>query len=107
MAVTSGGKDRSSKSARDFVEFYKTVKEQGITVVNKDIVKFSQLFEDEITLDTMERGQLVALCRLLELTPMGTNNFLRFQLEMKLRQLKIDDRVIQREGVQNMDVEVG
>ena len=34
MAPTSG-KDRSSKSARDFVEFYNTVKESGITVVNK------------------------------------------------------------------------
>ena len=101
----SSGKSRDSKSARDFVEFYKKVKEQQIPVKNKDIKKFSQLFKDEITLDAMGRGQLVALCRLLELTPFGTDNFLRFQLDMKLRQLKIDDRMISKEGVENMNVE--
>lgn len=95
---------RSSQSARDFVNFYKEVKEKGIAVDNKDIIKFSKLFEDEITLDNMERQQLKALCRLLELTPVGHNNFLRFQLELKLRQLRIDDKVIQKEGLENLDV---
>jgi hypothetical protein len=37
----------------------------------------------------MTRGQLVAICRLLELTPFGTNAFLRFQIEMQLRKLKV------------------
>ena len=32
----------------------------------------------------------MALCRLLELTPIGTNAFLRFQLEMQLRKLKVN-----------------
>jgi LETM1 and EF-hand domain-containing protein 1 len=104
MAPTSHD-DRSSQNARDFVNFYNAVKDKGMQVTNEDIVKFSKLFEDEITLDNMERNQLVALCRLLELTPIGTSNFLRFQLEMKLRQLKSDDRVIQREGLQNLDVQ--
>eukprot|EP00094_Tigriopus_californicus_P013002 TCALIF_12572-PA protein Name:"Similar to LETM1 LETM1 and EF-hand domain-containing protein 1, mitochondrial (Gallus gallus)" AED:0.08 eAED:0.08 QI:0/0/0/0.5/1/1/4/0/871 len=103
MAPTSKN-DRSSQSARDFTEFYQNVKTQGLVIKNEDILKFSKLFEDEITLDNMTRTQLVALCRLLELTPMGTNNFLRLQLEMKLRQLKTDDRVIKREGVDDMDV---
>eukprot|EP00095_Tigriopus_kingsejongensis_P003727 maker-scaffold357_size197762-snap-gene-0.42 protein:Tk03727 transcript:maker-scaffold357_size197762-snap-gene-0.42-mRNA-1 annotation:"paramyosin " len=104
MAPTSRN-DRSSESARDFVEFYQKVKNQGLVIENKDIIKFSKLFEDEITLDNMTRTQLVALCRLLELTPMGTNNFLRLQLEMKLRQLRTDDKVIQREGVDDLDVQ--
>jgi LETM1 and EF-hand domain-containing protein 1 len=103
MAPTSK-KSRTSKSAQDFVEFYKGVKEHKVRPKNEDIVKFSKLFEDEITLDNMTRGQLVALCRLLELTPLGTNNFLKFQLEMKVRQLKTDDRVIQREGLDNLTV---
>jgi hypothetical protein len=47
--------------------------------------------QDEITLDNMTRGQLVAICRLLELTPFGTNAFLRFQIEMQLRKLKVSD----------------
>jgi LETM1 and EF-hand domain-containing protein 1 len=73
-------------------------------VTNKDILKFSKLFEDEITLDNMTRGQLVAICRLLEFTPIGTNAFLRFQIEMQLRKLKADDVIIAKEGVEQMTV---
>lgn len=38
----------------------------------------------------------MALCRLLELQSIGTNNFLRFQLIMKLRAIRADDKVPQR-----------
>lgn len=60
---------------------------------NEEILKFSKLFEDEITLDNMPRPQLIALCKLLELQPLGTNYFLRFQLRMRLRNLLADDKV--------------
>lgn len=56
-------------------------------------MKFSKLFEDEITLDSLSRPQLTALCRVLEIQPIGTNNFLRFHLRMKLRSLAADDKV--------------
>ncbi len=104
MAPKSDSGSRTSQSARDFVKFYQKVKEDGISVTNEDIVRFSHLFEDEITLDNMARSQLIALCRLLEINPIGTSNFLRFQLEMRVRQLKIDDKVIQKEGTDNLDV---
>merc|ERR1719184_102669 len=94
-----------SKSASDFVKFYDKMKSgTAEPVTNKDILKFSKLFEDEITLDNMTRGQLVAICRLLELTPIGTNAFLRFQIEMQLRKLKADDVIIAKEGVEQMTV---
>jgi LETM1 and EF-hand domain-containing protein 1 len=95
---------RRSNSAKDFVDFYNRVKDEGLAITNEEIAKFSPLFEDEITLDNMSRSQLIALCRLLEISPIGTNNLLRFQLEMRVRQLKIDDRVIYKEGVDNLDV---
>jgi len=100
-------KGHRSQSASDFVHFYNSVKKTGAVenqVTNKDILKFSKLFEDEITLDNMTRGQLVAICRLLELTPIGTNSFLRFQIEMQLRKLKADDVIIAKEGVEQMTV---
>jgi len=100
-------KGHRSQSASDFVHFYNSVKKTGAVeneVTNKDIMKFSKLFEDEITLDNMTRGQLVAICRLLELTPIGTNAFLRFQIEMQLRKLKADDVIIAKEGVEQMTV---
>ena len=43
--------DRSSKSARDFVNFYKKIKSKGTAAIDiEEILKFSKLFEDSITL---------------------------------------------------------
>ena len=41
---------------RDFVGFYQDVKSGDKLITNKDILKFSKLFEDEITLDNMTRS---------------------------------------------------
>ena len=76
----------------DFISFLQQAQTSGKPVKNEDIMKYSALFENEITLDNLQRPQLIALCQLLELQPMGTNNFLRFQIRMQLRSLKADDR---------------
>ena len=76
----------------DFITFLQQAQTSGKPVKNEDILKYSALFENEITLDNLQRPQLIALCQLLELQPMGTNNFLRFQIRMQLRSLKADDR---------------
>lgn len=52
----------------------------------------------------MTRKQLAAICQSLEIPTAGTKAFLAFLIEMKLRNLKADDRVIRREGVENMNV---
>ncbi|KAM5312248.1 LETM1 domain-containing protein LETM2, mitochondrial isoform 2-T2 [Glossophaga mutica] len=70
----------------------------------KEIVRFSKLFEDQLTLGHLDRPQLVALCKLLELQPFGTNNLLRFQLLMKLKSIKADDEMIAKEGVSGLTV---
>lgn len=96
------GSGRSSRSAADFVGFYNEVKQSSGILDNDRIMKFAKLFEDDITLDNMDRTQLSAICRLLNLTPIGTSNFLRLQIEMRLRHLKADDRLIQKEGMDRM-----
>ncbi|XP_005058142.1 PREDICTED: LETM1 domain-containing protein LETM2, mitochondrial [Ficedula albicollis] len=70
----------------------------------QEVVRFSKLFEDELTLEHLERPQLVALCKLLELQPLGTNNLLRFQLLLRLRSIKADDEMIAKEGVGGLSV---
>lgn len=55
-------------------------------------------------MDSLSRGQLVALCRVLEVQTLGTNNILRFQLRMKLRNLKADDKLIQKEGINSLNL---
>lgn len=103
MALQSKGESHSNK-AKEFAVFFENIRKTGQEVKNEDILKYSKLFEDEITLDSLSRPQLTALCRLLELQPIGTNNFLRFQLRMQLRRLKADDRMIKGEGINSLTV---
>jgi len=70
------------------------IRTSGAEVTTEEILKFSKLFEDEITLDSLSRPQLLALSRVLEIPAIGTSAMLRFQLRMRLRNLAIDDKVI-------------
>ncbi|KAK7823010.1 hypothetical protein U0070_025827 [Myodes glareolus] len=70
----------------------------------KEIARFSKLFEDQLPLEHLDRPQLVALCKLLELQTFGTNNLLRFQLLMTLKSIKADDEIIATEGVKALSV---
>lgn len=96
--------DRQSEQAKQFAEFFQKIKDPNEFVPSDEIIKFSKQFEDEITLDSLSREQLVALCRVLELQTMATTNILRFQLRMKLRSFRADDRAIAREGVDALDL---
>nr|XP_014686581.1 LETM1 domain-containing protein LETM2, mitochondrial isoform X1 [Equus asinus]XP_014686582.1 LETM1 domain-containing protein LETM2, mitochondrial isoform X1 [Equus asinus]XP_044618244.1 LETM1 domain-containing protein LETM2, mitochondrial isoform X1 [Equus asinus]XP_044618251.1 LETM1 domain-containing protein LETM2, mitochondrial isoform X1 [Equus asinus] len=84
--------------------FYVKQVQTGHKPSTKEIVRFSKLFEDQLTLEHLDRPQLVALCKLLELQSFGTNNLLRFQLLMKLKSIKADDEVIAKEGVSALSV---
>lgn len=103
MAVTAKDKDHSSTAAKEFAEFFDRIRNSNEPISNQDIIKFSKIFEDEITLDSLSRPQLIALCRVLEIKPLGTSNFLVFQLRMKLRSLAADDKMIQQEGVDSLN----
>ncbi|KAF6371948.1 leucine zipper and EF-hand containing transmembrane protein 1 [Rhinolophus ferrumequinum] len=99
-------KNKAAKgsAAKDFSVFFQKIRETGERPSNEEILRFSKLFEDELTLDNLTRPQLVALCKLLELQSIGTNNFLRFQLTMRLRSIKADDKLISEEGVDSLSV---
>lgn len=98
-------KEHNSEEAKDFVLFFNKVRSSGEHATSEEIIKFSKLFEDEITLDSLSRQQLTAICKVLEVGSLGTSNFLRFQLRMKLRSLAADDRVIQREGIDALNTQ--
>lgn len=100
MAVQSP--DHRSEKAKEFVEFFYKVRTTGAVATNEEIMKFSKLFEDEITLDSLSRPQLIALCRVLDVQTLGTTNFLRFLLRMRLRSLTADDKLIEKEGVDSL-----
>lgn len=102
--MTVQHKDHRSEAAKEFSEFFQRLRTSGTHASNEEIIKFSKLFEDEITLDSLNRPQLLALCRVLEANTIGTSNLLRFQLRMKLRSLAADDRMIQKEGIESLNL---
>ncbi|XP_061623594.1 LETM1 domain-containing protein LETM2, mitochondrial [Phyllopteryx taeniolatus] len=104
MARRNKATAQSEDETQRFSTYVQQVRGTGEQPTTKDIVRFSKLFEDELTLEHLERPQLVALCKLLELQPIGTNNLLRFQLMLQLRTIKSDDEMIAAEGVAAMSV---
>lgn len=88
-----------------FAEFMKKIRSKGEQPSNEEIMKYSSLFENELTLDNLTRQQLIALCQILDVSTLGNippNHILRFQLRMKMRNLEADDKVIIKEGVETM-----
>lgn len=97
-------KKEEQSMVEEFSNFLSKVRSDGTVVSNEEILHFSKLFEDEITIDSLSRAQLQALCKVLEIKPIGTDHILRFQLDMKLRQLLVDDKLIVKEGLKTLTV---
>ncbi|KJH44577.1 LETM1-like protein [Dictyocaulus viviparus] len=94
----SNATEPHGSKAVEFAQFIKKVRSEGGYVSNEELFKFSKLFEDELTLDNLSMSQLRSLCRLMSIQPFGSPEILRFQLNLKLRELKTDDMQIAAEG---------
>lgn len=92
-----------SDLAKDFSSFFTRIRTSGDVATSEEIMKFSKLFEDEITLDSLQRPHLIALCKVLNASTIGTSAMLRFNLKMKLRTLAADDKMIAKEGVDSLN----
>ena len=65
----------------------------GESVNNFEITRFAQLFNDELTLDNLERIHLVNLCRFVGIPPFGTDAFLVSRLRAHLARIKVSLRL--------------
>lgn len=107
-ARVDGGEDMHVITVPDFESFIGKVKREEF-VDNRDIMKYAQLFDDKLTLDSLNNQQLTAMCQLLEITVYGspdtptTNNILRWRIRNKVDNLIADDRVIDKEGIEALD----
>ncbi|XP_037410046.1 mitochondrial proton/calcium exchanger protein-like [Triticum dicoccoides] len=99
VKFTRNGENK--QRAEDIEQFIKKVR-TGSYVDNGEILGFAKLFSDELTLDNMSRPRLVNMCKYMGIQPYGTNNYLRFMLRRKLKCIKDDDILIQREGVASL-----
>ncbi|ORY54269.1 LETM1-like protein-domain-containing protein [Leucosporidium creatinivorum] len=87
------------KESEDFKEFFRKVRSTGESPTTDEVVNVSKLFEDDLTLDNLSRPQLVSMCRYMNINAFGTDNFLRYTIRSRMRQIKEDDKVIESEGL--------
>lgn len=90
--------------SKEFVEFFRKVRSTGESPSQEDVIKVCKSFRDDLTLDNLSRPQLVGICRYMNMTSFGTDNFLRYQIRHRMRQIKRDDRAISFEGVDSLSV---
>jgi len=114
ISVTSEkkGTKKPNEKLIEFAGFVSKTKTGTNPPTNGEIMKYSKLFEDEITLENLPYDQLKALCRMMMISPIGLSgfeelqaNFLRIRLRYKLIELKKDDQIIRREGIDNLSSE--
>lgn len=101
LVQTSGASkgDQNTPKVAEFQDFIKRVQESGQPAEAEEITKFSKLFEDQVTLESLDNKQLRMLCQILSLPTVGPNHLLRFQIWMRVRQLKAEDHLLIKEGV--------
>ncbi|KAF2850784.1 LETM1-domain-containing protein [Plenodomus tracheiphilus IPT5] len=88
----------------EFANFFRKVRTTGEKPSPEEIIKVCKIFKDDLTLDNLSRPQLVSICRYMNITSFGTDNFLRYQVRLRMRQIKRDDRSIAYEGVESLSV---
>ncbi|KAG2423597.1 hypothetical protein HXX76_015234 [Chlamydomonas incerta] len=95
---------KGSAQAVTAVELYEFIQKirAGAAVENAEIVRFAQLFNDALTLDNLERVQLVSMAQFVGISPFGTDTYLRNRLRQHLQQIKHDDFEIEHEGLENL-----
>ncbi|XP_053389987.1 mitochondrial proton/calcium exchanger protein-like, partial [Mercenaria mercenaria] len=101
-------KDDTASSVQEFTEFMHKVKSSEVIPTISEILKFSRLFENSLTLDDLSIRQLQGLCKLLGigfLSDIPNVRVLRFQIDTRMRELTVDDKFILRDGIDSLTTE--
>ncbi|GLD93490.1 hypothetical protein PINS_up002082 [Pythium insidiosum] len=101
---TEGVTEERKATAGEVMDFVERA-QRGEPVSAEETLRVATLFNDELMLDNISRPQLVAMCRYMGVQHYGNDNFLRFQLRNRVRQLKKDDQDIIWEGLDSLDKE--
>ncbi|OQR86782.1 LETM1 and EF-hand domain-containing protein 1 [Achlya hypogyna] len=101
---TEGLTEEKRATAKEVMSFIERA-QRGEPLSSEETLRIAYLFNDEVTLDNISRPQLVGMCRYMGVNPYGNDNFLRFQLRMKIRALKKDDQEIIWEGLDSLNKE--
>jgi len=113
-------KQKATTSAKmlDFIKFVKEVRQNGRWITNEDFKKYAPLFQDELTIDKMDRPTLLALCKIFKTNPVRqvtytlhgeftqSTQLIRQVLKRRIHELKGEDQawieLIKRNGIKNV-----
>jgi len=106
ISVFSAEKGKKpNEKLNEFQNFVEKTRTEGNPPSNGEIMKYSKLFEDDLTLESLTPGQLKALCRIMEIATIGPGYFLIFRIRKMLDTLKADDQMIRSEGIDSLSTE--
>ncbi|RUS34742.1 LOW QUALITY PROTEIN: hypothetical protein BC938DRAFT_478778 [Jimgerdemannia flammicorona] len=96
--------EESGKAAKDFSDFFRKLRSSGEQGTTEDILRVAKRFEDELTLDNLSRPQLVSMCRYMGINAFGTDNYLRYQIRNRMKNIQADDKMIAAEGIDSLTI---
>lgn len=122
--MTNKQKAKNSAKMIDFMKFTKEVRAGGRWVTNEDFKKYAPLFQDELTIDRMDRQTVDALCRIFKASPvkraivsgfgnqhaqLQSTQLMRLLLQRRIHNLKFEDKEwvehIKRHGIKSIPEE--
>jgi LETM1 and EF-hand domain-containing protein 1 len=98
----SGLKADNVVKSDEFKEFFRKVRATGEQPSPSDVIRVAKLFTNEIALDNLSRPQLVSMCKYMNIHAFGTDNFLKHQIRNRLEKLRVDDMMINAEGIESL-----
>ncbi|KXS18913.1 LETM1-domain-containing protein [Gonapodya prolifera JEL478] len=101
--VTEG--TNQGTAVKEFNEFFKKYRGSEQLAPTEEIVRIARKFDESLTLDNLTHNQLISLSRFMSLNAFGSDNFLRYQIRMKLRDIKRDDQMIATEGISALNLD--
>ena len=89
-----------SSEAKEFSELYKKARITGESLSLNELERVCHSLKDSLTIENLDRTQLVSLCKYMDIKAFGTDTFLRYQIRNALKKLYLDDEEILKEGVE-------
>ncbi|KAI8616384.1 LETM1-like protein-domain-containing protein [Chytriomyces sp. MP71] len=101
VAVTGTARAQKAKEFSDFFYKYRT---SGVLAPTEEVLSIAKKFQDELTLNSLSRPQLISMARYMSLNAFGTDTYLRNQINDQLVSIKRDDVLIVKEGVDALTI---
>lgn len=91
----------TAEQSADFKSFMDKLRD-GSEIQTAQLFRVAKMFKDDLILDNVPRGVLMAMAKYINLRPYGTDQILRYRIRHKMLKIKEDDKLIQYEGVESL-----